>query len=74
MAQAWYNWKVRAKVFGVTIATLAVFIGAGYLIDRLLTSFPVGLIIGIVVSFPFTAMILNRVLKAQFPEDKDYLK
>lgn len=61
--------KKRIEVFfmatGTTLLSIAVFAGAGYLIDRQFDTFPKMLIAGLLISYPITIFALVIKLKGR---------
>ena len=58
---------LRIKTFGlaiiVSLASIAIFGGAGYLLDLKMGTKPLLLLVGIVISFPVTQLILAKLVK-----------
>lgn len=55
-----FTWKQRAIVWGTTLATLAVFLGIGYLLDLWLSTGRISFFIGLFLSFPVNSVLLKR--------------
>ncbi len=57
-----YGWKQRAVVFSTTLATIFLFYGIGFVLDRLLETGPLFQVIAVLCSFPVTQYLLYRFL------------
>ena len=59
-----FTWQQRGIVFLVTVSSIMVFGGTGMLIDHFAQSRPLGLVLGVLISFPVTQVVLAKVLRA----------
>lgn len=57
------HWQITIRVVAITLATIAVFGGIGYLVDKFLESSPAFTIIGAVVSYPFAQLVIYKTFK-----------
>jgi F0F1-type ATP synthase assembly protein I len=64
-----FTWRRAGIVIGVTVVSIAVFVGIGWGIDRLLDSSPVALIILFFISFPVAQFSMVKLLKNDFTDD-----
>ncbi len=51
------------QVSAYTVTTMAVLGGGGYLLDRLLFTYPIFFMIGLIVSFPLVQVLLYKKFK-----------
>lgn len=65
-----FTWRQRAIVFVTTAATILVFLLLGAGIDRVLDSRPIGLVIGLLVSYPVTQWFVVKRMKKQIDREQ----
>ncbi len=58
-----FTWQQRIIVFSVTLLTVALFIAAGYGIGVWLGNTKAGIFIAVLVSYPFTQMLLIKKIR-----------
>lgn len=58
-------WKIRGYLVLAILLTLFVFVGVGYLADLYFKSSPIGLIVGLLLSFPVANILAIRFAKAK---------
>jgi len=63
-----------ATVSGITLGSILAFAGLGYWIDTLLDTKPWFLLIGMIISFPLTQIMLIRKMKSMAPKKKESTK
>lgn len=57
------HWTITIRVFGLTIAIIALCGGIGYFIDKQLSSSPIGLGIGVIIAYPLSQIAVYKVFK-----------
>ena len=57
-------WRIRGYILLATFATLIVFGGVGYAIDRYYGTLPKGLLVSVFLSFPVSNILAIRLAKA----------
>jgi len=55
--------QITIRVVAITIATLAIWGGGGYLLDKALATFPLFMIIGLVVAFPLAQLLIYKTFR-----------
>ena len=58
--------RVTAMVAVITLSTIGLMSGAGYLLDKQLNASPLFLIAGLVVSFPLSQFVIFRWVKKHY--------
>jgi F0F1-type ATP synthase assembly protein I len=57
------HYKITFRVIAITISTMAILAGGGYLIDKQLETYPTIFIIGLVLAFPITQLVIYKTFK-----------
>lgn len=55
--------KITIRVLGITIGTMAILGGIGYLLDKQLNTYPTVFIIGLFIAFPITQLAIYKTFK-----------
>lgn len=58
-------WKIRGSIVFANFATLAVFAGIGYAVDRFFETAPKALILMVLLSFPVANLLAIRLTKSR---------
>lgn len=58
-----FTWRQRVYTYLITLLSIGVFGGLGYMIDLILKISPVFFVLGLLVSFPVNAKILSKFMK-----------
>lgn len=57
------HFQITLKVAFTTVALMAIFGGSGYFLDKKLDTFPILLIVGLVISFPLIQILIYKQTK-----------
>ena len=57
------HYKITFRVIAITLTTLAIFAGGGYLLDQQLGTYPTIFIVGLVLAFPVTQLVIYKTFK-----------
>jgi F0F1-type ATP synthase assembly protein I len=65
-----FTWRQRAIVFVTTSLSIGTFLLLGYGFDEIVGTRPIGFVIGLVVSYPVTQMLVVRRMKKQIDKEQ----
>lgn len=57
------HFQITLKVAFTTVALMAIFGGSGYFLDKKIDTFPILLIVGLVISFPLIQILIYKQTK-----------
>lgn len=57
------HYKITFRVIAITISTMAILAGGGYLLDQQLGTYPTAFIVGLVLAFPVTQLVIYKTFK-----------
>ncbi|MBD3270678.1 hypothetical protein GF376_04075 [Candidatus Peregrinibacteria bacterium] len=57
------HYLITFRVIAITIVSIAIFAGIGYLLDQIFQTYPLFLIIGVVSAYPLSQIFTYKVFK-----------